>query len=91
MVRVPKDVSVAERARWLAELADALEDAHQVATEIGLAHLQHPDAVELRGRLAAARAQVQALRLSRPDDRSGQVDPKWGNSVWPNIAAGTER
>ena len=91
MSRVPKDVSVAERARWLAELADALDDAHQIASEIGLAHVHHPEAVELRARLAAARAQVQGLRLSRPDERSAQLNPKWSNSVWPNIGDGTER
>jgi len=45
------------------------------------------EAVELGARLAAARAQVQGLRLGRPENRSDEADPKWTNSpVWPSDA-----
>ena len=85
MTQVPKDLSAAERARWLAELSDALDEADRLAFSLGLAHVHSAQAVELLIRLAAARAQVQALQLGRPDDLAGDSDPKWSNPpLWPN-------
>jgi hypothetical protein len=81
----PKDLSAAERSRWLAELSAALEEADQLAARLGLARMHSREAMELLMRLAAARAQAQALRLGRPDDRSGDTGPKWSNPpLWPD-------
>lgn len=83
-------MSAAERARWLAELAEALDHAHQIALEIGLNQFRCPEAMELQARLAAARAQVKGLRLSRTEDRFGELDPEWIKSLWPNTRVGTK-
>ena len=85
MSRVSRDASAAERARWLAELSEVLDEAHKLASELGLAHIDGAEAMELRMRLAAARTQVRALQLGRPEDRSDEADPKWSNPpVWPS-------
>jgi len=79
-----KDLTSAERARWLAELSDTLVAAEEIASQLGLGRMHHADAVELLMRLAAARAQVTALRLGRPDGGFDDADPKWTNApLWP--------
>lgn len=87
--RVPKELTAAERARWLAELSEALDEAQEVASRIGLLHMPGAEAMELCLRLAAARAQVQGLQLARPDEDSGAVDPEWTNPpLWPDEPGG---
>jgi hypothetical protein len=77
----PMDMSAAERARWLAELADALDQAQSLATELGLDRRHDAASLELRGSLASARARVQALRPGKPDGE--ELDPKWSvSSLW---------
>jgi len=80
----PKEFTVAERARWLAELSKALDEADALAVKLGIPHMHSPEAAELCARLAAARAQVKGLRLSRPEEVSGENGPKWSDhSIWP--------
>lgn len=62
---VPTEVSAAERARWLAELSDALNEAHRILTRLDLPQDHHDEACELHLRIEAARLEVQSLRLSR--------------------------
>jgi hypothetical protein len=84
----PKDLSAAGRARWLAELSEALDEADQLAFKLGRSCRHGEDGMELVMRLAAARAQLQSLRLSRPDD----TDPKWSNPpLWPTEPANDAR
>ena len=81
----PKDFTAAERARWLAELSTALDEAHKLASDLGLQHMPNPEAAELCARLAAARAQVKGLRIGRGDDAGQEHGPKWSNhAIWPN-------
>lgn len=68
-------IGAAERARWLAELSAALEEAHRLAFELGLPDMRDHDATELCARLSAARAQVQGLQLARTEDASNEPDP----------------
>lgn len=92
MSKPPRDVTVAERARWLAELSKALDDAQALASELGLPRMPNPEAVELCARLAAARAQVKGLRLARVDDAADELGPKWSTeAIWPNRSAQPER
>lgn len=84
MTHPAKDYTAAERARWLAELSKALDEAHKLAATLGLHHSEGPEAAEFCARLAAARAQVKGLRLGRGEDASGDQSPKWTNhAIWP--------
>lgn len=82
MVRVPTELSVAERARWLAELADALEQAQQLMWNLGAEEKQAGEAFDLYARLEAARTEVQALQLSRLANARANPDPNWMDSLW---------
>ena len=62
---MPIEVSAAERARWLAELADALEQAERLVWSLDDLARTNPEMIELYGSLDAARAEVQALRVKR--------------------------
>ena len=85
----PKEFTAAERALWLAELSQALDEAQKLASDLGLQHMQIPEAAELCSRLAAARAQVKGLRLSRADDAAEHQGSKWTNHpIWPRRDGG---
>jgi hypothetical protein len=60
--RVPIEVSSAERARWLAELAKAIDEAQKVAWRLGVQEGDDAEAKDLYERLEAARVEVDALR-----------------------------
>ncbi len=64
--------AAAERARWLLELARAIDEAQQVAWQLGAGSGRNAEAVELYARLEAARSEVEALsgRLV-----SGRLEP----------------
>lgn len=82
-----KEFTAAERARWLAELSQALDDAETLASTLGLRHLDNPYAAEFCARLAAAKAQLKGLRLGRPDEPPEDQSPKWSKyAIWPNQA-----
>ena len=76
VVRVPNDDSAAQRARWLAELADALDEARQLIKRLGAAE-GRIDAVELYARIEAVRLEVQAMRLRRPAFREQNLGSEW--------------
>jgi hypothetical protein len=80
---VPTEVPPAERARWLAELSDALNDAHDLVVGLELRGEQRADALELYLRIEAARLEVQSLRLSRSVQPRHEATPKWmGSQPW---------
>lgn len=54
--------TAANKARWLAELADAIESAQRLAWKLGTAPHPSPEARELYSRLEAARVEVESLR-----------------------------
>jgi hypothetical protein len=89
MFSVPTEVPAADRARWLAEVADALERAHQLLFELDLENDAAADALDLYIRIEAARLEVQALRLSRSVTPRTRPDPDWTNlPAWPAERAG---
>ena len=76
----PSDLSPADRARWLAELSEALDQALVLITRFALAADHQGEAFELYLRIEAARLEIHSLRLSRslrpPDDSH----PDWTKS-----------
>lgn len=86
MCSVPTEVPPAERARWLAELSHALNDAHDLVVGLELRGEQRADALELYLRIEAARLEVQSLRLSRSVQPRQEPSPKWtGLQPWPPV------
>jgi hypothetical protein len=74
-------VTAAQRARWLAELSDALEEAQELIWRLGMTGVGNVDAIDLSARLEAARAQVRSLRLGRPNELSENSNPEWSNRL----------
>lgn len=60
-MKVSKRLGAAERARWLADLAHAIDEAQRVAWRIGVVEGTSSVALELYVRLEAARLEVEAL------------------------------
>lgn len=65
----------AARTRWLAELAEALEIAGQVALELGKAPADGAHAAMLRGQIASLQVEVDSLRRARPVPT--ELHPDW--------------
>jgi hypothetical protein len=76
VVQVPSEASAAQRARWLSELSDALEEARRVIGQLSAADGQI-NAAELNARIDAIRLEVQALRLRRNPQPERDSDPEW--------------
>lgn len=74
---MPADGVCDERARWLAELADAIEDAQRLAWRIGLGDYSNHEAMDLYVRLECARAEVEFLKRSGWAGRRHLLHPKW--------------
>ena len=53
------------RAQWLAELADALEQAQQLAWTLGVSEGRSSEAKNLYGQLESVRIEVESLRRGR--------------------------
>ena len=80
MVGIPSGASAAQRARWLAELADTLDEARDVVERIATGE-NHLIAVELSARIDAARTEVKSLRLKRSLGGGQDFGPEWSNGI----------
>jgi acyl-CoA reductase-like NAD-dependent aldehyde dehydrogenase len=81
-------VSAAERARWLAELAQVLEHAQELVTRLAVAEGRKSEALDVCARLEATRAEVQSLRRNRTGEAPADSDPEWSRRLvshrtWP--------
>ena len=76
MCSVPIEVPPADRARWLAELAQALDDAQRLFGKLDVRTIPRADAFELYMRIEAARLEVQSLRLSRSLRERAEMSPQ---------------
>jgi hypothetical protein len=86
VVRVPNENSAVERARWLAELASALDDARHLVKGLG-AEDGRIAAVELYARIEGVRLQVQAMRLRRSYGGGEDFCPEWTKDIpWKRSA-----
>jgi hypothetical protein len=79
MCSVPIEVPPAERARWLAELAQTLEDARRLFHQLDHACLTRAEALDLHMRIEAARLEVESLRLSRSLRPRAELSPERSN------------
>src|SRR5438045_9179801 len=77
VIRVPVDVVATERARWLAELAQVLEQAQEVMSRLSVGDGRRGEALDVSARLEAARAEVQSLRRARLSEPPENLDPEW--------------
>lgn len=83
MRRVPTDYTAADRARWLAEVAEALEQAQRLAWQLGSGQKDNAQALDLYFCIEAARLEVQSLRVSRIGQARAEHDPDWsGSPLW---------
>lgn len=71
--------TAATRARWLAELASAIESAQRLAWQLGTAARPSPEARELYGRLEAARIEVESMR--GVSVHANRAEPSWLDSL----------
>jgi hypothetical protein len=62
---IPIEIPAAARARWLAEIAETLDEAERLLNRLNLGGEHLPLMVELELRIEAARQQVQSLRMGR--------------------------
>jgi hypothetical protein len=66
----------ARRMWWLAELAEALEEACTLLKQLSAAE-DDLEAAELYARIEAVRAEVEAIRLSAPPRARQDFGPEW--------------
>ena len=69
-----------QRARWLAELAQAIDGAKRLARTLAASAQDKAEAIELFERLEAVELEVDALRRGDHNLRR-QIDPKWTSLV----------
>src|SRR4051812_13407080 len=82
MVQVPGAGPAVQRARWLAELSEALDEARRVVKRLGAADGQL-EAVELYTRIEAIRLEIEAIRLGRRYASREEIDPeRIGSPPW---------
>jgi hypothetical protein len=76
-------VPAAERARWLAELAQSLNEAQDLLGQLDWAGVKRAEALEVFLRIEAARLEVESLRLSRSLQPRLDFAPEWtGSQPW---------
>lgn len=69
--------SAALRAQWLAELAEALDEAQRLAWALGGASGLSIERQKLHARIEAARIELDHLRRGRQTRLRGETDPYW--------------
>jgi len=79
-------VATVERARWLAELAQALEQAQDLISEVGKVRERRGAALDLSARIEAACAEVRSLRL-RMSETPDKSHPDWSKNLPWNRSA----
>jgi hypothetical protein len=82
--RAPDQVVALERARWLAELAQAIAQAQKLAWRLGVAEGDSEQARELYARLEAVGSEVNALRFGDWVGVRREVDSAWLENLIPN-------
>ena len=89
MFSVPTDVPAAERAKWLAEVSEALDAAHDLIVRPEFS-ADEASALDLHLRIETARIEVRSLRLSRSLQSRPKLDPERIDlGLWKGGAATT--
>ena len=79
--RSSNEAQAQERARWLAELAVAIDEAQRLAWRLGVAEGGSPVAKALYGRLETLRAEVASLRRAGWARHREEIEPPWMNLI----------
>ena len=74
-------LAAAQRARWLAELAEAIDGAKRLARTLAVSRHEEAEARDLFARLVAVELEVEVLRRVPRNDMRSQIDPKWTSFV----------
>lgn len=82
MPSVRDELVALERARWLAELAQAIAQAQKLVWSLGVIDGDDEEACELYARLEAVRSEVDSLRFG--GWVRTEVDAKWLESLMPD-------
>ena len=77
MHRSTSEDVAADRARWMADLAAAIDDAQRVAWRIGIVEGSGGVAMALYRRLEIARAELDAIRTSGWATMREEFPPEW--------------
>ncbi|MEO5773812.1 MAG: hypothetical protein ABIQ32_06805 [Sphingomicrobium sp.] len=77
MSGVTKGPTGVERARWLGELAEAIDAAQLVAWQVGAAGTHSAEALDLYCRLEAARDEIDRLRGGGWRTQRNEIGSKW--------------
>jgi hypothetical protein len=77
--RSPNETEAADRARWLAELAVAIDEAQRLAWQLGGDGVVRGEIRELYGRLEVLRAELDSLRRSGWATCREEIEPSWIN------------
>ena len=80
MVGISSAETAAHRARWLAELADALDEARTLVRQLGVEEARI-DAIDVAARIEAASNEVQRMRLMRSSGGGQDFDPEWTKNI----------
>ena len=77
MNREPGESIAADRARWLAELSESLDEAQKLLMRLGIGTAESPLEMELYLRIEGARCAVQGLRLRPMGTFTEATGPEW--------------
>ena len=77
MHRARNQAAARERARWLDELAQAIDQAQRLTWRLGVHEGDNEEARLLYARLEAAHSEVESLRFGDWLDVRNEIDPKW--------------
>lgn len=77
MQQTDKQISAIMRARWLAELGRALEEARRLAPELSQSPPFANESAAIAVRVEEAISQVDGLRRARPIVIADILGPKW--------------
>lgn len=75
--RAENQEAAAQRARWLAELAHAVDRAQRLARTLSVAQHDPSEAIELDKRLEAIRSEIEELQRGSRRLLRREIDPKW--------------
>lgn len=67
-----------DRARWLAELNRSLDQAQELAWQLGV-EAGNVEAMELYARLELVRWEIEGLQLGRANAVAEQLGPEWSS------------
>ena len=81
---MPAQVSAEERARWLAELAAALQQAQKFAWQLAQSKQKRAEVLEVYGRLEAVLQEIEALRIARSSAARPDSGPYWMHQPPPD-------